>query len=414
MSGTSTVTTSATTTRSGSMTSTLTSTATPTLSGSRTSTFTSTASLSRSTTATSSPTSSASATASTTMSSTVTTIVTSSAVSSVTTSATTTGTTTASSTATTTLSASGSTTPTTTATTTGTTTSSTTTTTTDPTIVHLNCSAGFHSNRRGKSCAQCTSGTFAANHSVREFCPGRCATGYTSKAGATSADDCFLAYRLMSHSQQHTTCQGSFDTNGDGWRNQGYMYVTTAEECEFAAGLLQKELIHGVNTHTLSERCVNTFTATDEFGNLATQAAAEANKRCSGRIQNEPQWCADSGNGVHAWAGTTLHCNKACSCVPRTRAAGPQHDSTAYCPPGAAPDKAPQGYCVLENDASTKAQFLSLYDSCATQFYDGKNYTAICKVQSLFRCCCTFSTFLLGRGKVFLAAAVVVVVAGLG
>jgi len=95
------------------------------------------------------------------------------------------------------------------------------------------CGPGEYYHTGKGRCWDCPGGSFAPLAGVRTggddyVCPGRCATGYMSRARSTSADDCELGVKVMWHSSTHKWCTGSNDTTSQGklWDNQGYRCVS--------------------------------------------------------------------------------------------------------------------------------------------------------------------------------------------
>ena len=123
-------------------------------------------------------------------------------------------------------------------------------------LVDTFCEAGsyFRLDAEPPQCTKCIPGSYApdAGHRVgsvgRSGCPGQCQIGFTSTAGATDEEQCYLAYALieMDGTGDVTVgwCSGTNNNRRDNaacpYNNQGYAYVTSRAECEQAAKLIRE------------------------------------------------------------------------------------------------------------------------------------------------------------------------------
>lgn len=220
-------------------------------------------------------------------------------------------------------------------------------------------------------CMPCRPGTYSnQSSSILHACPDTCKPGYTTKYGAVHNDDCEPSYILM----EGRNCSGATDTNGDGWANHGYQYVTSAAECEAAAHELYEQANLEITREDLAitERCTDTNLQTKVSDEQATTDLCKVMKHFQGDACIEGS--ALFTNADIAVGGkdlVSMDCSKTCS------ACGT--DDGTFCRQGKAPDAAPIGVCILETNGDG-SQRLSFYDSCSAAYFDGNDYKAICKV----------------------------------
>ena len=221
------------------------------------------------------------------------------------------------------------------------------------------CPPGNYFNLQRKRCWPCLGGTYAAEQGYRsgpddnpvypDGCPDRCDEGYTSKAGATSKDQCRLGYKLMEPNEGAAdsrrrrraagapaiaSCEGAFQLESEcPWSNQGYMYIVTKEECEFAAGLMTEARL--LNASKLYNRADLVCGGGGDNGTTAKTVSTDGFEST----------CAEGTPSVTAVA--------------------------------------PVGYCGVEVDASGN-QRLVFYEEAgdtARQHYQGHKLLAVCKVK---------------------------------
>lgn len=221
------------------------------------------------------------------------------------------------------------------------------------------CDAGQYFNLDQDRCWDCLPGTFAGEPSSgdgyrlgtdsRSGCPGYCPSGYTTPAGATTADQCFVSYMIMSgDSDTSAWCAGARNTDPDKflWNNQGYKYVVRRVDCREAAKLLN--FAEKIDVLELDDSC---------------ESYAAQWDRCSGLV----------GSAEHA------------SCM-----AGAGADC-AVTGSDQAPGAPALGYCGIEHDGAAGSEavgeihrvvFYTLPEGRqpGKYFTAGSRFTAICKV----------------------------------
>ena len=180
----------------------------------------------------------------------------------------------------------------------------------------------------------------------RSGCPGQCLVGYTSPAGATDEKQCYLAYTLVEVASAPDVtvgwCGGANNnrqTNAEcPYKNQGYEYITSREECEQAAKLIQGSQ----QNHTRTK--LNVTVIRDQC----------------------PEYRDAAVNGGTKFRGVSEGCDQLLD-------QGVQ-------------SMAPVGYCGVELDSHpTDGQRLVLYTpddgEQPRRFYKGSTFVAICKAK---------------------------------
>lgn len=278
------------------------------------------------------------------------------------------------------------------------------------------CRAGYflqHSVSAGEGgCTACFPGTHSTvlykddeggsdRSADKHKCSGACPEGYTSPFGSKSGASCIPKFKIMTGAQDSRrrsrrflddssdpdpnnafsqrsrwrTCEGALDTTGNRWKNRGFTYVTSREECEEAARLLNTIDVYAVAVTQIEDRCadVNLLTGSSDTN---TTFICENVKELQGGA------CYDStftnNNGIQP---VSVDCRGTCSDC---------GNNEQFCRnnrgiDGLAerfPMAAPVGYCVLEHFEAVPGpgQRLAFYDECSAAFYDGSNFSPICKV----------------------------------
>lgn len=253
-------------------------------------------------------------------------------------------------------------------------------------------------------CTACLPGTFSAESPPLHGCAGSCTAGLgkckgascTSPFGSTSADDCEPVYTMMGsgsggrkrrQSGTFQTCEGSEDTSKLEWReerewnNRGFTYITSKEECEMAASHLNIDNVYAVSATRVTRQCNNTNLLANQLNDLTSSivcgkvAEFQNGSMCSG----DSDGILTNMNGDAFGAqNVSVDCSQECStCGSNSQFCGEAYAQSQF----HGVMQAPVGYCVLEKSKFGGQQQLRFYDGkCSAAFYDGSEYTAICKV----------------------------------
>ena len=161
-------------------------------------------------------------------------------------------------------------------------------------------------------------------------------------------------------------------------RNRGYAYITSRDECEEAGQALHS---HDVDVYSatmtqVQDPCsdVNTLTGTEDFN---ASFICKKIKETQGGACSSSSTLYRNSNGVQPIA---VDCSSTCSsCGTDPRFCGTDPNANAVRKPSFA---APVGFCVLEmiKAGSLYKQRLSFYDECSAGFYDGSEFSPICKI----------------------------------
>lgn len=278
------------------------------------------------------------------------------------------------------------------------------------------CRAGYflqYSTTAGEGgCTACFPGTHStvlyqdeeggsARTADKHKCSGECPEGYTSPFGSKSEASCTPKFKIMTGAQDSRqrsrrfldddsntndaisgklsrwrTCEGAKDTTGNRWKNRGYTYVTSREECEEASRLLNMIDVYAVTVTEIEDRCVDVNMLTGR-PDVNTTFICENIKEIQGGT------CYDStfanSNGIQL---LSINCKGTCSDCGKNEKFCSSNSREIDGLPQRFPAAAPVGYCVLEyfEAGSGPEQRLAFYDECSAAFYDGSQFSPICKV----------------------------------
>jgi hypothetical protein len=261
----------------------------------------------------------------------------------------------------------------------------------------------------GYKCTPCFPGTYSGDgnsvHACTSYCTKR---GYSTYFGATSNSICESRYVLM----EGKTCAGSKDTNNEKsnggiknwpWKNQGYAYVTSVEECEAAAAQLQTVNFDAITVRTVEERCGDRNLLTGNNRDRNTSLVCEQIMEAQGGTCWGTTF--DNANGQFP---INVDCRGTCSKC--------GNGESQICTKGTSSAKnAPVGYCVLITHPPPPARFdetsdpkltsiakkgqqeLMFFDACTANYFnlDDEEYQAICKTVE-----CPINEQVLGEGAI--------------
>ena len=276
-------------------------------------------------------------------------------------------------------------------------------------------------------CTPCFPGTHSADlyqdskgndrSGDKHKCSGECPEGYTSPFGSRSEASCTPTFKVMMGAQNSRrrhrsvdadssaaystasrwrTCEGAFDTTGNRWKNRGYTYVTSREECEEAARLLNMIDVFAVTVTQIEDHCA-------DINMLTGSSDANTTFICENVKENQGGTCSVFGSTFTNSNGAqplSVDCKGTCSeCGQNTQFCRSSREVIGLSE--RFPLAAPVGYCVLEQSktGSGNQQRLSFYDECSAAHYDGSSFSPICKVLE-----CPLDEQIKGTGAKFVGA----------
>eukprot|EP00729_Bicosta_minor_P012607 gene12607-10258_t len=276
-------------------------------------------------------------------------------------------------------------------------------------------------------CTPCFPGTHSADlyqdskgndrSGDKHKCSGECPEGYTSPFGSRSEASCTPTFKVIMGAQSSRrrhrsvdadssaaystasrwrTCEGAFDTTGNRWKNRGYTYVTSREECEEAARLLNMIDVFAVTVMQIEDHCA-------DINMLTGSSDANTTFICENVKENQGGTCSVFGSTFTNSNGAqplSVDCKGTCSeCGQNTQFCRSSREVIGLSE--RFPLAAPVGYCVLEQSktGSGDQQRLSFYDECSAAHYDGSSFSPICKVLE-----CPLDEQIKGTGAKFVGA----------